>query len=635
MEKDLNGIEYILMLILERIKETGVSQTKVTYGICDSGLIRKLSNGGGRKVDKTVIDVFMQRLGMNTKSVETFLNADEYRYLEKREQIRAAIDKDDVESAEGYIKEYEQMKLTNIDRQFVLYFTTHVLALKKADLKDQIELTTDAIAQTIPHFIPEEADKYLYSDVEMQLACHLAILNLRIGDEIPAVIMMEKLYSLMETKVYCENSMHKFAQIIYELVKYKNKTGDYEGAVKLCRNAVEKMPRENRFRFLPQIFKEKAKAEVSRIVGRVTDNENVKKLYENSLDYRYYKMLNSIYEMFNCEFNPDEYYFLVREYNAVPIGKIIKQRRQLMNMTQEEIIVADGYTDSEEGLICSLDTISRIENGKVSASWKVTRQLLEKVNLPPARFFGYYLSSNIDSVKEVWEIEKSISMEKYSETREMLKSLEQKNKYRNLPYNKMYVYATIFEIENGLNNADNKEAAFEMLKKSFEGCLPDYRTNHENIFLLMMELTIFYMIMGKMSEDGTISVGEKIKDYKKIIESYEYLGENNDLYIRHLSKILLIYEGNIANEGELEQANKIIEKTFPLVLKHDFFGVISGYIFDYAWNHVKQGNRDEKYGDMVNCAYAISKLMNNLPDMKLYRNYFFREFNQNTWDDLF
>ena len=170
MEKDLNGIEYILMLILERIKETGVSQTKVTYGICDSGLIRKLSNGGGRKVDKTVIDVFMQRLGMNTKSVETFLNADEYRYLEKREQIRAAIDKNDVESAENYIKEYEQMKLTNIDRQFVLYFTTHVMALKKADLKDQIELTTDAIVQTIPHFIPEEADKYLYSDVEMQLA---------------------------------------------------------------------------------------------------------------------------------------------------------------------------------------------------------------------------------------------------------------------------------------------------------------------------------------------------------------------------------------------------------------------------------------------------------------------------------
>lgn len=146
MEKDLNGIEYILMLILERIKETGVSQTKVTYGICDSGLIRKLSNGGGRKVDKTVIDVFMQRLGMNTKSVETFLNADEYRYLEKREQIRAAIDKNDVESAENYIKEYEQMKLTNIDRQFVLYFTTHVMALKKADLKDQIELTTDAMS---------------------------------------------------------------------------------------------------------------------------------------------------------------------------------------------------------------------------------------------------------------------------------------------------------------------------------------------------------------------------------------------------------------------------------------------------------------------------------------------------------
>ena len=97
--------------------------------------------------------------------------------------------------------------------------------------------------------------------------------------------------------MYCENSMHKFAQIIYELAKYKNKTGDYEGAVKLCQNAVEKMPRENRFRFLPQIFREKAKAEVSRIIGHGMDNESVKKLYENSRDYRYYKMLNSIYEM--------------------------------------------------------------------------------------------------------------------------------------------------------------------------------------------------------------------------------------------------------------------------------------------------------------------------------------------------
>lgn len=86
--------------------------------------------------------------------------------------------------------------------------------------------------------------------------------------------------------------------------------------------------------------------------------------------------------------------------------------------------------------------------------------------------------------------------------------------------------------------------------------------------------------------------------------------------------------------AELERANKLIESAMTLVIKHDLLGMIPGYVFDYAWNHVKQGKKDEKYGDMVNCAYAICKLMYNLPKMKVYRNYFFREFNQKKWDEL-
>ena len=398
----------------------------------------------------------------------------------------------------------------------------------------------------------ETWELYVYSDVEMQLACHLAILNLRSENEKQAVMMMEKLYSLMKTKVYCENSMHRFSQIIYELAKYKNKTGDYEGAVSLCRSAIEMMPKENRFRFLPQIFREKAKAEVSLILCHEIDNDNDRGIYENSLDYRYYKMLNSIYEMFDYEFDADEYYFLVREYNAAFIGKIIKQRRELMNMTQEEIIVADEDTGNEDGMICSLDTISRIENGKVSTSWKVTRQLLKKINLPPARFFDFYISSDINSEKEIMEIEQKLVQEKYSEAQEMLNTLEEKNKYRNLPYNKLYVSGTEAEIESGLTGIDDEEEILKRLEESFDRCLPNYMESNGNIFLLIMEQTILRMIMGKKTKNGSISNSEKTKAYKKIIEGYKYLNDNYELYIRHVLKILRAYESNIANAGNFK-----------------------------------------------------------------------------------
>ena len=118
---------------------------------------------------------------------------------------------------------------------------------------------------------------------------------------------------------------------------------------------------------------------------------------------------------------------------------------------------------------------------------------MEKVNLPPARFFGYYLSSNIDSVKEVWEIEKSISMEKYSETREMLKSLEQKNKYRNcLLYTsrKVRINGVCEHHDNGcLGAAFNVNAFRRKLDKLRKMGVNAIRTSHNMPAKEVLELT--------------------------------------------------------------------------------------------------------------------------------------------------
>lgn len=72
------------------------------------------------------------------------------------------------------------------------------------------------------------------------------------------------------------------------------------------------------------------------------------------------------------------------------MGNVIKLSRMARGMTQEEL----------SGGICSVETLSRIENGRTKIKREIYRQLMEKMNFSTERNYAVCLSADMELIQE-------------------------------------------------------------------------------------------------------------------------------------------------------------------------------------------------------------------------------------------
>ena len=77
------------------------------------------------------------------------------------------------------------------------------------------------------------------------------------------------------------------------------------------------------------------------------------------------------------------------------IGEYIKQKREELNVTQEQLC---------EG-VCTTATLSRLENGRQSPSRKVINALLRRLGAPTDRFFALVSENELEIEKLMADIQ--------------------------------------------------------------------------------------------------------------------------------------------------------------------------------------------------------------------------------------
>lgn len=208
------GIEYIVRLIESKRAALDVSKNKLLRGICSTDTFTKIANGQGRKLDM-----------------------DEYEAFLRRERIREGI--------KACIK-----GTGNLD-----------------DVKKRIEINkkesrSNAIRITIKDFRIENIKNYLYGEIEFLLITRLLCIKADMGGKETALAGYEGLLSIIDKNIYCNNEAMKFfSKIIYEALGIYMEEEQYGKASKLCQYAMGRLPDENKFRYLPEIYEMKARAE--------------------------------------------------------------------------------------------------------------------------------------------------------------------------------------------------------------------------------------------------------------------------------------------------------------------------------------------------------------------------------------
>ncbi len=190
------------------------------------------------------------------------------------------------------------------------------------------------------------------------------------------------------------------------------------------------------------------------------------------------------------------------------VGDMIKLTRQAIGMSQEEL--SDG--------ICSVQTLSRIENGKVSVKKKVYQQLMERMGRDGNKNYSVLSTDDFDVLDIMVEVNNAIFYKEYELAEKKLEVLKTSLSLKE-DINYIFVKECEIIIDGGLGRI-SKQEELEYLEELISITVPNYKEYlykaypflHEEIILLMnignvygnlgereMAIDIYYMLIRSMN----------------------------------------------------------------------------------------------------------------------------------------
>ena len=304
-------------------------------------------------------------------------------------------------------------------------------------------------------------------------------------------------------------------------------------------------------------------------------------------------------------------------YNA---GDMIKLTREAMGITQEELC----------DTICSVQTLSKIENGKVKVKKATYQQLMEKMGRNGAKDYSVLSTENFDLLDIMVEVDNAIFRKEYEYAEERLTVLKA-GLSMDEDINYIYVRESEILIDSGLHRI-SKEEKLEELEELVKLSVPDYKKYIYKAYPFMRTEIVLLMNIG--SAYGALGQSQMAIDiYYMLIRSmntgYMKREDTVQLTVMMISNIARYY-------GGLGQRNTAIRMSWNAIHKakqNKLYTVLPKCYGEIAWNMMKQieaGERDKADKELcrkyLRQAYAIARLSNQkwLADInqKIYKEFF-------------
>lgn len=166
------------------------------------------------------------------------------------------------------------------------------------------------------------------------------------------------------------------------------------------------------------------------------------------------------------------------------VGKLLKEYRERRSITQEELSCG----------ICSVVTLSNIENGKEVPNKRTVEYFFEKLGYKAPENNAPITEAEIIRYNIETIIEQKIAVEDFN-IANLLKDYETSAlEMSSFEKQRFFLYSAIYDLHNNIN----KETVFEQFNKALKLTFPSYETaikdTSHRYFFSKAELTIFYYI---------------------------------------------------------------------------------------------------------------------------------------------
>ncbi len=594
--------------------EEGISLDQLALGIMSASQLARIEKGE-RSVTKVVRDRLLERLGVARDLYENLLDLEDYREWERQKDILHAVREKQTKEAEQLLSEYEESLEDdeNIRRQFYLVMLADIQ--KKAEGQELFvrKCYREALALTVP-----EADIVWAKQRPLSiLEINLLLENLAYENGMDSFLKYKVLLRYVEDGCYDEISKAKiYPKIAFYSLKKRMQyrehldAGERMECLEICGKAVERLRDAGRTYYLVELL-EIRKQLLEDQLGEVTGEEQKENLAVQREDEELLKVIRDLYRQYDVTDYMEDCTYLYQQKWVFPIGEVLKIRRTMFGMTQEQL--CDG--------ICSVKSLRRAEQGKTDIQREVREKLLKRLGLSGQLQWTRLITSDREVVRLAERLAKYQNGQNYVETRKLLERLKAKVTME-IPQNKQF----IIETETLLDYYEKK-----ISMRKFVDCETEIlrQTLKENDFRKMGKIYLTEMeIKCIRNRWRGLKNEEKKKDIQFLLNIYEEYSSKN-VIANAISMYEFVTEGAVSelgNMGEHELAILIDKKSIKESLKCRRLIHIDYKLYDIFWNNQeirkKKGikmNLEKMADELVNCI-SISHYTKRYFYEKIYRD---------------
>ena len=303
------------------------------------------------------------------------------------------------------------------------------------------------------------------------------------------------------------------------------------------------------------------------------------------------------------------------------VGDIIRLTRIASGLTQEQL--------SEN--ICSVETMSRIENGKHGVKKDIYQKLMEKMNRNPERSYAICVDKDMQIIEERAAFEEAMTRHDFERADEYMTLLKEKAGESILTKNYVRRESAFLDFyQNRITSAE----LVEILEELAEETVPDYRRYMEEkiIFPFTEQEIILFKRLA-------VAYGRNDKNELALEISEMLLRSLRSKYMIEWKKNELSVYGNMARYyqkiGQYEVAYNINDTLIYEAKKYDNGLLVEESLFDKAWDilrEIRNGKREkeeiEECKKLMRKAYYLSLSRNDQTNMKIFSDYYATQFGE-------
>ncbi len=577
-------------VFLRRVREeSGVSGGELAEGLMDVSQLSRIESEN-RPVCKTLRNRLLGRLGITPDMYENLLNNEDYAEWEWQHKILWAIDQNNFPETERLIKHYETQEASDdkTKQQFCLVMRAEILKLQGAGTTELATYYKDAVRLTVPEVEQVYVKSKLLSVLEVNAVLEYEYYRETVRKENGTLVsgfaakcrfwmdyVANSFYDeLSMAKIYPKIACYYFREVMSD--NYIRTLPDMEQFQRICDDALELLRNTGRTFYLVELLEYKDKI-LKDMIKLLTESGSDREIGKYQMALKESEELQNLLKQLYAEYDVLTYMqdctYLYRQRWVFAIGDVLRIRRNMLGLTQEEL--CDG--------ICSVKSLRRAEKRQTNMQREPLGKILRRLGLSKEVQKTALVTNDREVLQLMAEMAFCRNNREAGKAKLLLNQLKAKICIE-IPENRQYVMeaeASIGLMERGITGKE-----FAAREEKALQCTLDTRRMYsmDEVYLTETEMTCIRQQLKWL--DNT----EKRRKINFLIRFFEKIENEARLtdYIAMYEFVMERVTSELGNIGDHTLATELDRKALHSILRCRRIYMVHAFLYDILWNENEQ-----------------------------------------------